>query len=132
VWSWPFLLALALLQPNVCRPASPVAVAPEDVIDAGYATFYSPGVMQVVVSNRQLSPCSECTGYAAVRECERIGQFIRVRWQGKVSGKLQIADCVRPEHEALMVSRGRVVELDWETWQAMGLPLAPTWLEIVN
>jgi len=97
----------------------------------GLATFYAAGVMEQVVANRvrwgQISPCAECVGHVALLDPETIGRRVWLQAPGRpVEGPFLVVDCAAPQDRDYLLSRGWVVDLDWETGQRWGMnaPLA--------
>jgi hypothetical protein len=65
----------------------------------------------------------DLTGYAGAVALMRRGDLGRTAW---VFGEpMLVCDCSRRDHYAMNLERGRVADLDWETWQRHGLPLMP-------
>jgi len=89
----------------------------------GWATFYSPNVMERVAEYRGLS-CADCVGYAAMIDPEWIGQRVWIGRPGQRSeGPFLVVDCGKEEYRAAQKARGLVAEVDFETarrWKMRG------------
>jgi len=97
----------------------------------GLATFYAAGVMEQVVAYRtsigQIAPCADCVGHVALLDQETIGRQVWLQAPGRpVEGPFLVVDCAAPRDREYLLSRGWVVDLDWETGQRWGMdaPLA--------
>jgi len=92
----------------------------------GLATFYAEGVMAEVVANRiawgQITPCAECAGYVALLDPDTIGRRVWLHAPGRaIEGPFLVVDCAKPTDRAYLLSRGWVVDVDWETGQRWGM-----------
>lgn len=80
------LVACALALSNFLAQQRPVT---------SVAVHYNVGVFQKVANNRGIKLRTDVAGYAAVRDCGRIGQLVRAR-VGKAMGWFQVLDCSHP------------------------------------
>jgi hypothetical protein len=103
---------------------------------AGSATYYNPGLMDEVYANRlawgQVQPCGECVGMVALLDAERIGERVWLSFDGGAShvGPMLVVDCATAAHRADLVRRGWAVDVDWDTWQRLGLPKMPVPVQV--
>jgi hypothetical protein len=91
----------------------------------GLATYYNPGVFEIVLKTRGLSPdgCPECVGYAAMLWEEDMGKTVCVDGYGP----LWVVDVAAPQHRAARIAQGWIIDVDPDTFhQEMGWPNAPT------
>jgi hypothetical protein len=86
---------------------------------SGEAAFYSPRLMPQVCETRGM----DMTGFAGAVALMSCGDLGRTVW---VFGEpMLVCDCSMWVHFEMNRKRGRIVDLDWATWERHGLPLAP-------
>ena len=74
----------------------------------GAATYYSPGTMQQVITNRGMSYYD---GVALNRKGD-LGRFVWIQWDdGSIIGPLPVVDCAAEGHYEKRERQGRVVEV---------------------
>ena len=94
---------------------------------SGLATYYAEGVFETVIRNQiaygniQPGDCPQCVGYAAMLWPDDVGRTVCV--QGL---RLLVVDVAAGHHRAGLIAKGWVIDLQWEVWQALGYPNAPT------
>lgn len=106
-----------------------------NLLVTGLATYYEPGLFEEVLHNRQLPPCAECIGYVALLEPEYIGGQVWLRLEGQEPiGPFLIVDCgpQDPVAKATLKTRGWAVDVDWATWQRLGLPRRPVRMAVLQ
>lgn len=100
----------------------------------GLATYYAPGVIEIVLNNRGIVPrevCPSCNGIIALQRKEDIG---RVVWLsapgGPIEGPYLVVDCAGGNMREIL-RRGWVVDLSYdialrwqERWHALDTPVA--------
>jgi hypothetical protein len=88
---------------------------------AGLITFYARGVMEEVYRNRltwkQVAPCPECVGMAAVLDCGRLGDRVWLAGPDGWEGPFLVVDCSNAAHLAAQRARGLMAEVSWEQAQ---------------
>jgi hypothetical protein len=104
------LLLLALME--VCAAPMTAISTP---IAHGQATYYADGIMQQVITNRGLTPCTECVGAVALLDCDHIGQHVFIRWPETTDGPYLVADCAAAHHRAALLQRHWAVDVDRDT-----------------
>jgi hypothetical protein len=105
------------------------------IVVSGLATFYKPGLFEEVLYNRQLPPCTECIGYVALLEPEYIGGQVWLRLEGQAPiGPFYAVDCgpQDPVAKTKLKARSWAVDVDWATWQRLGLPRRPVRMEVLQ
>ena len=102
----------------------------------GKAMYYNPGIMQEVYHYRldlgQIQPCGECAGYAALLRQGDLNRRIWLEWSdGRIEGPFLVIDVAARHHIGLLLSRGWVVDVDYDTAmrQRMAGPVPVTVLE---
>jgi hypothetical protein len=106
-----------------------------NLLVAGLAMYYEPGIFEEVLHNRQLPPCTECIGYVALLEPEHIGGQVWLRPFGQAPiGPFYVVDCgpQSPTAKAQLKARGWAVDVDPATWQRLGLPKRPVSIEVLR
>ena len=97
------------------------AILALQLLTAGDASYYNPGVMERVLDYRlargQVLPCAECVGYVALLDPQHIGRLVWLDFGGVggIEGPYLVVDCAQAEHRAGLRKRGRAVEVDWPT-----------------
>lgn len=101
-----------------------------ELLAAGLATFYAPGVMEPVVANRvawghvDLSVPHE--GYVALLNASDLGRTVWLELpDGTVSGPHLVVDCASGKDYGRLQRLGWAVDLSWELAQALGMPNGP-------
>ena len=101
---------------------------------AGIASQYAPGVMQVVIRNRQLygqlpETIPKVSGYAAVYDCTRIGNTTYINYK-----KFLIVDCAGDDTTRQWMTRNNIIaEIDYEsatTWDTIGRGMRVTMCDL--
>lgn len=98
----------------------------------GLATYYSPGIFERVVANRERwgqideDACPECIGYAAMLHAADLGRVICVDG----FGPLLVVDMAAAHHRAGLIAKGWIVDLDWPIWEALGYPNRPVTVKV--
>jgi len=89
----------------------------------GLATYYNAGVFERVLAVRGIAEdaCPDCDGYAAMLYVGDLGRVVCV---GDL--RLLVVDVAADHHRAGLIADGWIVDLQWEVWQALGYPNAPT------
>ena len=83
----------------------------------GTATYYRPGLMQQVITNRGL-PYPD--GVALNRAAD-IGRQVWLQWaDGTIDGPLPVVDCAQRNHYNTREQQGRIVEVSAELAQRRG------------
>lgn len=102
--------------PGVISFASWMLRYPKHTI--GVATYYAPGVMEVVLENRGLSIDGH-KGALVFLSCAHIGESAWIRRPGmNWEGSWLIVDCVQPYHFwANAVGNHLFIEVDYDVWQ---------------
>lgn len=88
------------------------------IILYGQATFYDQGVFQRVWQYRQrtMPVCEECIGFAAMMDCENLGDQVWISNEDEWIGPLYVIDCAASHDVELARERGRIIEVD--SWLA--------------
>lgn len=99
---------------------------------SGWASQYSPGVMESTVEARQNGCCAynlprglpPVDGFVAVSDCSNIGRLLLLRPEGsKKWERFLAADCAGPGAYEWMLRNNILVEIDYETavrWDTVG------------
>jgi hypothetical protein len=89
----------------------------------GLATYYSPGVFERVLAVRGIAPdaCPDCDGWAAMLHAGDMGRVVCVEGL-----RLLVVDVAADHHRPGLIAKGWVIDIQWEVWQALGYPNAPT------
>ena len=99
---------------------------------SGWASQYSPGVMESTVEARQNGCCAynlpkglpPVDGFVAVSDCSNIGRLLLLRPEGsKKWERFLAADCAGPGAYEWMLRNNILVEVDYETavrWNTVG------------
>jgi|WetSurMetagenome_2_1015567.scaffolds.fasta_scaffold1129275_2 hypothetical protein len=106
-----------------------------ELLVAGLAMYYEPGLFEEVMHNRQLPPCVECIGYVALAEPAYIGGQVWLRPFGQAPlGPFYVVDVgpQDPVAKAKLQERGWAVDVDPATWQRLGLPKRPVPMEVLQ
>ncbi len=94
---------------------------PTDLPATGKASYYNPGVMEIVWQNRvaqhKVGPCPECIGAVAMLRQPDLGRKVWIEYKGEVLGPFLVVDCAGPRHYQALVDKGEVVELPY--WLAL-------------
>lgn len=86
---------------------------PEEFVD-GRATYYRPGLMEEVATNRGLSLAGYYSGVALNRAGD-LGRTVWLTWgSGERTGPHLVVDCAQAAHFLEREERGYVVEVDAE------------------
>lgn len=99
----------------------------------GYATYYSPGIFEKVVKNQlrwgaiQADGCPDCDGYAAMLWPSDVGRVVCVEGL-----RLWVVDNAADKHRAGLIKRGWLIDVDRQTWAALGFPNAPTMVSVTD
>ena len=98
--------------------------------------YYNPGIMAQVLSYRlalgQVSPCSDCVGYAALLRRGDLNRKVWIEWAtGDVEGPFLVIDVAASQHVPLLLARQWVVDVDYATAmrRAMNGPVSVTVLD---
>lgn len=100
----------------------------------GLATYYSPGVFEKVIKNQlrygniQPDACPDCVGYAALLWPADVGRVVCVNGYGP----LLVVDNASNAHRPGLIARGWIVDIQWEVWQELGFPNAPTLITVAE
>ena len=94
---------------------------------SGHASYYNPGVMDIVWQNRlntgRVGPCAECAGAIAMLREGDIGRKVWLEHKGEVLGPFMVVDCAGPKHYARLVEKEEVAELPYwlaQRWKMLG------------
>jgi len=102
------------------------------VVAIGWASQYSPGVMERTILNQQRYgnlPMSlpVVDGYVAVLDCNRLGEIVYLRPEGGEWEKFLVTDCARRDGKdgtrTWMLKSNIIVEVDYKTavrWNTVG------------
>ncbi len=121
------LLGLVILLFGVCPkpPLSMNAVGAGSAWDQptntvtihGVSTYYAPGVMQQVISNRGL----DWPDGVALNRAGDLGRTVWLQWDdGTITGPLVAVDCAQEGHFETRERQGRVVEVSAELAKSRG------------
>jgi len=83
----------------------------------GDAAFYNPRIMRQSCAYHGFD-LSGYDGAVALMSCGDVGRTVWI-WDEK----FLVCDCSQWAHYAMNLERGRVVDIDWETWARHGLPM---------
>lgn len=102
------------------------------LVISGWASQYSPGVMESTVEARQDGCCKynlprglpQVDGFVAVSDCSNIGRLLLLRPEGSRKWeRFLAADCAGPGAYEWMLHNNILVEVDYETaarWDTVG------------
>lgn len=93
----------------------------EAVIFGDAAYYGARHNMAKIAERRGLSLEGMAGGVALMRRGD-LGRVVWIWIRGRWRGPFRVVDCSRRDHYAMNLARGRVVDLGWPTWQALGLP----------
>jgi len=102
------------------------------------ATYYDPGLMELVARNRGLPAYVEpYIGGVALNDCDTVGQPVWISWpeDGSITGPYLVIDCPQAGHRAARLSLGLVIEVDAQTARSRGFfglapaPVSVLWLD---
>lgn len=98
----------------------------ESITLTGDAAFYAPGRMAQVIDYRD-ADLGGFAGGVALMSCGDLGREVWLQFPDDVwTGPYLVVDCAQRDHYHYLVDQlGRVVDVCWETWHALHLPLAP-------
>lgn len=117
-------LVLAALILSSSYPAQP-----SELPITGLATYYNPGIMERAAylqsRNHGFELDSDVVGYVAMLEVKDMGRIVCITANGRTVGPLQVADVAGRDVRERLRERGWVVDIDWDEWQALGLPKRP-------
>jgi hypothetical protein len=124
-----FILALILSLAALCTwptasyagPAYPPTYWTQTTLPrTGTATYYAPGVMELVLRNRiawgQVTICPDCVGYVALLRAGDIGRKVWLAYRGDVVGPVLVIDTATP-WDFLRIRDWWAVDVSWEIAQ---------------
>jgi len=94
----------------------------------GWATYYGDGIFARVVQNQirngniDEDGCRECIGYAAMLWPDDLGRTVCVNGYGP----LWVVDSAAEGDRQALIDKGWLIDIDWNTWTALGFWNGPT------
>jgi len=94
----------------------------------GKIMFYNPGIMEIVIKNRQkagdISECGDCIGFAALLRAGDLDRKIWIQFADElVEGPFHVVDVAAPQHVLMLLGKEWVADVDYETamrWRMAG------------
>ncbi len=105
------IVLIVLLAPVVAAGQLPTQLPVE-----GKVTYYAPGVMDEVISNRAafgLPACPDCVDGLAMPYCADLGRRVWLSAEGLCFGPLHVVDCAAPVDLPRFVVGGYIGEVSW-------------------
>lgn len=144
----PLLASLLLALPWPLEPRVPQTQPPNgaQTITAGWqdktglptrgiATYYAPGLMELVYRNRlamgHVEPCGECVGQVAMLRTRDLGRKVWLENELGRYGPFLVVDCAGEQDFTQAVQAGRVIEVSYEWATALNIK-GPTWVKVVD
>jgi hypothetical protein len=99
------------------------------IITYGTATYYSEGVMQVVVENRisygQLPQNTNPERAVALLTCDLLGNTVWIETPNHRVIPVIVADCAQEKHKESLMDNDFAVDLSWELSRELGVIGSP-------
>lgn len=101
----------------------PNAATRTELPATGLATYYAEGVFQRVLTTRGIQPdaCPDCDGFAAMLLPGDMGRVVCIEGL-----HLLVVDVAASHHREALVVKGWLIDVDRETWLALGWQDTPT------